>query len=748
MAVGQSIPMRDAVARVTGTLAYAGDIQLPEMAYARVLRSPHAHARITGIDTRAAEAMPGVLTVLTGADLGQQGAPARNYGISRADQPVVAYDRVRFIGEPVALVAAERPEIAEAALQQIQVSYEPLPAVFDPFVAQTAAAPELHAKVAANRLIHAKLRHGDIVAGFAAADIIVEETFTSPAAHTVPLETHSLAAQYRDGQLTCWTGAQAPYQVHKLLGDLFGLRGDQVRVIVGPLGGGYGGKGHVRIEPLVAALAWKVGGRPVKLTLSRAEEFVTVTKHAASITIKSGATRDGRLTARQVTMTWNIGAYADSSPLLVSSGMVRGVGPYRIPAVHVDSYGIYTNLPSAAAFRGAMSSQSTWAYESHIDTIAHRLGLDPLHVRKVNLLRSHDHFCTGEEVHDMHVVECLEACTERLGWQQSAKPTAEGALRYGRGMAVMMKSTQATSRSETRLSLNDQGRLTIYTSSVEMGQGAHTALSQIAATAMDIAIERIDLVGPDTARTPFDTSTSAARSTTMMGEAIHQAADLLKQKLCTSAEAWLERPAAELGVADGVVYAIDAPHERLTFAEVVRRAGLAEISATGTAATKHGLDPETGQGVATPHWHQGAGACEIAVDIETGKIKVLRYEAASFAGRVVNPALANLQNDGNVIYGLGPAISEQILFDDHGRVLNDNLSDYLIPSFMDLPGQLRSSCVEDDGHVYHGIGEMTLPPVAPALANAIFDATGVRIRDLPLTPERVLRALTEEMSHE
>jgi CO/xanthine dehydrogenase Mo-binding subunit len=741
MAVGTAVPMRDAVARVTGTLAYAGDVRLPAMAAVRVLRSPHAYARIVRLDAAAAEQMPGVVAILTGADLGQPGGPARNYGVNRADQPIVAYDTVRFVGEPVALIAAETAAQAAAAARAIVVEYEPLPAVFDVFAAQQPDAPQLHAAVAENRLVHAKLRHGDLTDGFARADVVVEETFTSPAAQTMSLETHGVAAQWQDGRLTVWTGAQAPYQVQKALCDVFGLSADAVRVIVGPLGGGYGGKGHVRIEPLVAALAWKAGGRPVKLVLSRAEEFVTVTKHAAVITIRSGITRDGLLTARQITLHWNIGAYADSSPMLVSSGMVRAVGPYRIPAVHVDSYGIYTNLPSAAAFRGAMSSQATWAYESHLDTLAARIGMDPLEVRRRNLLRSHDHFCTGEEVHDMHVVECLEACAERLGWGETAKPAAHGAVRYGRGLATMMKSTQATSRSEARLRLADSGRVTLFTSTVEMGQGAHTVLAQITATALGVALDDVDLVGPDTAQTPFDASTSAARSTTMMGEAIHDGAHKLQQELCRLAEQWLERPAAELRAADGFIFAADAAQERLSYAEVLQRSGRSELSATGAAATKHGLDPETGQGVATPHWHQGAGACEIAVDTETGKIKVLRYEAASFAGKVVNPVLANLQNDGNVIFGLGPAVSEEIHFDSDGRVRNDNLGDYLIPSFLDLPASLRSSCVEDGGDVYHGIGEMTLPPVAPALANAIYDATGVRIYDLPLSPERVLAAL-------
>lgn len=740
MPVGTSAPMRDAVARVTGRLHYAGDIALPGMLAVRVLRSPLAHARIARLETAAAERLPGVVAILTGADLGRPGGPDVCYGVSMRDQPVIAHERVRFVGEPVALVAAESAATAAAAIELISAEYEPLPAVFDTDEATRPGAPLLHEAAPGNLMLHAKLRHGDLAAGLAAADLVVEERFSSPAAQTTSLETHVVAAQWCDGRLTVWTGAQAPFIVQRVLAELFGLPTDAVRVVVGPLGGGFGGKGHVRIEPMVAALAWKAGGRPVKLALSRAEEFVTVTKHAATITIASGVRRDGTLTARRVTMHWNVGAYADASPMLVQSAVARSVGPYRIPAVHVDSYGIYTNLPSAAAFRGAMSSQTTWAYESHMDTIAARLGMDPVELRRRNLLRTGDRFCTGETVHDMHVMDCLETVAGGLGWRVTPKPEARGHLRYGRGVAVMMKSTVATSTSECWLRLAADGRLTLGTSSVEMGQGAHTVLAQIAAEAVGVALAAVDVRGPDTATTPFDSSTSACRATTMMGEAVQRAGAALRARLAELAAPWLECPAGELIVDGGFVWPTEAPDERLSYAEVLQRSGLEHLLAEGRVATKGGLDPETGQGVATPHWHQGAGACEIELDTETGKLRVLRFHAASFAGRVVNPALARLQNDGNVIFGLGPALQEQILFDG-GRVLNDNLGDYLVPSFLDLPGELHSTAIEDGGETFHGIGEMTLPPVAPAIANAIYDAIGIRIHDLPLTPECVLRAI-------
>lgn len=741
MAVGKSVPVKDAVARITGTIPYGVNIKLPDMLYAKVLRSPLPHAKIVSINARAAEALPGVVAVLTAADLDQPGGPAYLSGVMVKDQPVVARDRVRYIGEPVALVAAETAKIAEAALDLIEVDYEELPAVYQAEAAYQPGAPILHDNFPNNCFRHAKLRRGDIEAGFAEADEIIEETFFSPIAQHVTLEPHVTVARWAEGRLTVWSACQAPHRVREVLAEMFGLELEAVRLIVPPLGGGYGGKGHVRLEPMVAALAWKAGGRPVKLVLTRAEEFVTVTKHAATITIKSGVKKDGSLTARQVTIYWNGGAYADASPSLVGSGMVRSVGPYFIPNVWVDSYGIYTNLPPAAAFRGAMSSQGAWAYESHTDTIAHRLGMDPLAFRLKNLLVDGQPFATGETMHDVHFVECLQACADKLGWDRPLDRSGETAVRKrGRGLGVMMKSTIPTSRSECRLQLNDQGQLTLFTSTVEMGQGAHTALAQIAAEAMAMSFEMVAVVGPDTAQTPFDSTTSAARSTSMMGTAILKGAEILRQKLIEAAVPLFEQPAEELSLSEGYVVAKGQPAQRISYGEVLQRNRYELLEALGEFKTKGGLDPETGQGLSTPHWHQGAGACEVEVDTETGKVTVLRYAAASFAGRVVNPQLARLQNDGNVIFGLGPAMLEEVVVDG-GQVTNPNLSDYMIPSFLDIPAELDSMSLEADHGEFHGIGEMTLPPVAPAIANAIFDAVGIRIRDLPLTAEKVLRAL-------
>jgi CO/xanthine dehydrogenase Mo-binding subunit len=557
-------------------------------------------------------------------------------------------------------------------------------------------------------------------------------------AQQASLEPHVSAAQWDGEHLTIWTASQAPFMVRKALSEIFGIPPEAVRVIVPPLGGGYGGKGHIRIEPLVAAMARKTNGRPVKFILSRAEEFATVTKHAASITLKTGVKRDGTFAARQVTIYWNGGAYADASPGLVSAGMVRSLGPYRILAVHVDSYGIYTNLPPAGAYRGAMSSQTTWAYESQMDIIARKMGWDPLEFRMKNLLVSGEHFATGEELHDVHFVECLNAAAK--GLTPNPSPHRRGEKRVGRGYGVMMKSTVATSKSQARLKLMDDGTVTLYTSTVEMGQGGHTTMAQITAEALGIPLSAIKIVGPDTAITPFDSTTSASRSTSMMGNAVIAACGSMKKKLFELGTPLLETPADELRTENGFVVANEAS---ISFADILKRNNLDSLEEAGEYSTSLGIDPETGQGISTPHWHQGAGAAEVEVDTETGRVTILRYSAASFAGRVVNPRLAQLQNDGNVIFGLGPTLMEEIVFDS-GQATNPNLADYPIPSIRDVPLDLVSVCIESEEGEMHGIGEMTLPPVAPAIANAIEDAIGVRIKDLPITAEKILRALREK----
>lgn len=740
MTIGKAVPMLDAADRVSGSVDYLINLRLPDMLVGKVVRSMVPHANLLDVDLEEARKVPGVVAAVSRDNLGDKGL----YGVGIKDQPVLALDKVHFVGEPVALIAAESLQAAEEAALQVHVEYEELPAVFDALEAARQEGVVLHEAFPDNIFKHAKLVHGDVEAAFAASDRIFEDTYTSPSAQQASLEPHVAAAQWQGDRLTVWTTAQAPYTVLRVLADLFAIPAENIRIISGPLGGGYGGKGHVRVEPLAAALARETQGRPVRIVLSREEEFVTVLKHAASITLKTGVRKDGTLLARKITATWNGGAYADASAHLVSGGMFRSVGPYRFEAVQADSYGVYTNLPPAAAYRGAMSSQTTWAYESQMDRIAREMGWDPLEFRRKNILVDGDVFATGETMHDVHFLECLETVAEGLGWGTKPKPKDTQILKHGRGLAVMMKSTIATSRSNCRIGIDSRGKATLYTSTVEMGQGAHTALAQIAAGELTLPLEDVIVFGPDTAKTPFDSTTSASRSTNMMGNAVIAAARDTVQKLIGRAAPILEVPAAELGLERGRV-AVKDGSASIPFGEIVSRSGLEELVGEGEFSTQFKVDPETGQGVSTPHWHQGAGAVEVAVDVETGKLKILQYQAASFAGRIVNPSLVKLQNDGNVIFALGPTLYEEVLFDG-GQVTNPNFSDYMIPSIRDIPMNLESVSLESEAGELHGIGEMTLPSVAPAVASAVEDAVGVRIKDLPITAEKILKALREKQA--
>lgn len=739
--IGQATPLLDARRRVDGSLPFVLNLRLPGMLHAKVLRSPYPHARIMRLDPSAAAQMPGVVAVLTGRELAEAPGISHLYGLRQKDQPVLAVDKVRFVGEPVVAVAAETADQAEAALAAIEVEYDPLPAVDGELEACAPGAPLVHDGVAGNMGTHYKLRHGDVEAAFARCDVVLEETYTSPAAQHVTLEPHVTLAQFEAGGLTVHSTSQAPYAVRSALAGIFGLAPERVSVKVGPLGGGYGGKGHLRLEPLVAALAWKTGGRPVRLEATRAEEFVIVTKHPATVRLKTGARRDGTLVAREVDVWWNIGAYMDASHMLTRGGLLRAVGPYRFEAVRGDSYGVYTNRPPAAAFRGAMASQGAWAYESHMDSLAHRLGLDPLALRHKNLLRLDDRWVTGEAMHDAHYAELLDEAVRLLDWQRPLV-RAEGALRRGRGMAVMLKSAQTPSRSEARVAVHDDGRATVFTSAVEMGQGAHTILAQIAADSLALPADAVQVVGPDTSVTPFEPVTSGSRTTHMMGGAVQRAAQAVGQELKALGGRRFEVEPSALKLADGQVCMPDG--QSASYASLLQWAGQPSLERLGEHKVEGQMD-DNSQGIGSAHWHQGAGACEVEVDVETGRLRVTRYAGTSWAGRVVNPVRARAQNQGNIIYGLGPTLFEAMVFDG-GQVTNANLSDYLIPSLLDIPPELLTACLEssEPDAEMHGIGEMTLPCVAPAVANALFDATGIRLYDLPLTAERIWRALREQ----
>jgi CO/xanthine dehydrogenase Mo-binding subunit len=747
--------MIDAPQRVTGRVPYTIDLQVPGMLHAKLLRSTVPHARIRSIDVERARAVPGVVAVVTGADIVARSEIQPYYGPVFRDQPILAIDKVRYVGEPVAAVAAVDLDAAQAAVDAIQVEYDEIPAVFTlddaladgaalvheepPRTGQTFADVIIDAKPGTNICNHFKLRKGDVDAGFAEADHVFEHVFTSPPVQHVPMETHACVADVRDGRVTVWAGAQIPFVVRSQLAEIFGIPQTRVRVIVPTLGGGYGAKCYPKIEPVTAILSL-FARRPVRLHLTREEEFVTITKHGMRIQMTTGVKNDGTIVARKSICHFNTGAYGDIGPRLIKNGGYGTGGPHHIPNVWVDSYAVYSNIAPAGAFRGYGVNQAAWAYETQMDMIAEELGLDPLEFRRKNLLVDGQRVMTGEEMYDAHFRELLDRAVDWIGWE-GREPVRNGSKVRAKGFSCIIKGSVTPSTSTASAKLNEDGSLDILTSSVEMGQGMHMTLARFASERLGVPVEQIHVSTPDTDNTPYDQQTSSSRTTHSMGTAVSGAVDDIRNQLVRLAAEDMEISPNDLEVVDQTVRVKGSPDRALGFGEIVRRSRSGNLLGTSTFRTEGGLDPENGQGIGSVHWHQAAGAAEVEVDLETGKVDIVRYHAGVYAGRIMNPVQAELQTEGNVAFGVGQALFEEMLF-DNGQLQNGNLGDYMIASLEDMPEGLHVDVLEHlEAHDVHGIGETSLPPVMPAVGNAVYNATGVRIMDLPITPEKILRGL-------
>lgn len=753
--IGQRTGQLDGRARVTGRVVFGGDTLLPGTLHLAVRRSDVAHGQLRAVHVDEARRVPGVVAVLIGDDLAALPIEAR-FGPVFPDQPILAFDRVRYLGEPVAVVAATDRRTAQAAATLIDVEIDPLPAVFDPLAALEPDAPILHPQLVepargfADIILKGRegnignrftLRRGAAAAALARADHVFEQTFRSPAVAHVAFEPHACLARFDGDRLIVVTGTQTPYPLRDSLAATFRLPSAAVQVIVPPMGGAFGGKCYAKVEPL-AALVALVTGRPAKIVLDRDEEFLTVTKHAAVITLRTGVTHDGVIVAKQTRAWFNAGAYTDISPRLVKNGGYATTGPYCIDNIDIESMAVYTNLAPAGAFRGYGVSQAAWAHESQMDIIARELGIDAVELRRRNLLREGDAFATGETLHGVHFADVLDdAVSLYQRPTPAAAPATDPAPRRGRGCAVIIKSTITPSTSHAVATLDDGGSLHLLTSTADLGQGAHTALAQIAAGQLGLPVELVRVVAPDTDVTPYDLTTSASRSTAAMGEAVRTAVVDLRRQLLEIAADELEVQVDDLELRAGRVEVRGDPVAGYTVGDLVKRSRRGTLLAQGRFQSQGGLDPETGQGIASEHWHQGAAAVEVEVDPATAKITVLAVRASVYAGRVVNPVNARMQVEGSILFGLGQALFEEIVTDD-GFVTNANLSDYAIVGPGDVPAVFEVSLLESpDLDDIHGLGETALPVIMPAVANAVADAVGVRLHELPLTPERVLAAL-------
>jgi CO/xanthine dehydrogenase Mo-binding subunit len=678
---------------VDGTLRYARDVELEGMWHAAFVRSPVPHGRVRSIDSSA---VPRDCVVLLPADV----AGLRRYGCQLKDQRVLA-DPARFVGDIVAAVAAPSRAAARTAAAAVQVDYEELPAVFDPLAAVAEGAPLLHPGAGSsaedapsigvrpiagtNACHHFRLVQGDAEAALAEAPVTIEETFRTASAQHAPMEPHASAARWTaDGRLELYTATQTPFNLRTDLAGLFGIGEERIRVVAPPMGGSFGAKTFTRLEALAACLARKAG-RPVKAVLERDEEWLTLNRHPAVVRVRIGADHEGTLLAKRLDCWVDTGAYADCGPGVATKMGYAGVGPSRIPHVRVDSLAVYTNLPPNGAFRGYGATQSVWASERAMDTLAERLGMSPLELRRRNLLRDGDRFATGEVMRDVHFEECLQSAADAVGYEDDPR---------GKGLCVLLKGMQTPSRAAVAVERTPVGYV-VRSASCEMGQGVRDSLRLQAAALLGCEPGQIELPDPDTDSSPFDTRTTSSRSTYMMGRALAEAVRDLREN------------GGERGY--------------------------------GEIANEGGLDPDTGQGIASTHWHQGAAAAKVSVDGGTGRVTVEHLHAAVYAGRVVDRPGAELQNEGSMIMGLGTALLEQVEHAD-GQITNANLSDYNVPSAGDLPRRLTHELLEREGAEPHGLGETALPPVPAAIGNALA-SLGLHLTDLPMTAETVLAAV-------
>ncbi len=745
MTIGERLPIVDALARARGRVRYALNTEVPGGLVGALVRSPHAHARLVSVNVEKALRVPGVVAVIARDQVLADPSLSPYFGPLERDQPIVALERVRYVGEPIAGVAAEDADAAAEAVSLVEAEYEPLAAVFDARTAAHPDAPRLFEKKVGNLAASYTIRRGDAEAALASAPVLVSGEYSTPLVQHVALEPHVVIARIEGaGRIVVETANQTPHHVRRQLAEIFGVPQTQVRVTVPMLGGAFGAKCYPEIEPLAVLLA-RMARRPVKIVLSRAEEFVTTGRQAARMRVTSGVREDGRLLAVRAELLFDNGAYAETGDRVVRNAARALTSPYDIPSVLVEATAYYTNTVPCGPFRAPGAGQAAWAMESHLDEIAARLQMDPVELRTRNFVQSGQSYVDGGLLESIRYPEMLRLAAESVRANGATLAPGE---RVGRGVSATMKTTNTPSISTATVKMNQDGSLDVLSSSVEMGQGAATVLAQIAATRSGVPVGRVRVSQPDTDSTPFDHSTTSSRTTFAMGEAVSLAVEEVAAQLRELAADALEVAPADVKLADGRASVAGAPDRAVDYGSLIGRANRGNVMGHGTYVTTAKADPTTGAPGASAHYHQAVGSAEVAVDVSTGHVRVLKLHAGVFAGVAVNPTLCELQIEGSALFGMGQALSEEMHL-DNGQVTNANLGDYLIPSPRDLPPVLETAIHEEPEHgEIHGLGEVAAPLAAPAIANAVYDAVGVRIRDLPITPERVLRALQTRASGE
>lgn len=774
--VGKGIARLDAVEKVTGEAMYVQDMKFPGMLYAKVKTSPFAHALIKRIDASGAAGLPGVKAVLTGAQAYQK------LGIYMSDRPILAVDKVRYFGEAVAAVAAIDPDTAEKAVELIEVEYEQLPVVQDAEEAIKPGSPLVHENMASYKWIenvfspkvgtnianHFKLRKGNVDTAFAEADLVIENKFTLPQVLHIPLETHNVIAKWGTGdKIKIWSSAQSPFAIRDLFSAALGVPRQNIDVTVPYVGGGFGGKAGIHIEPLVALLSKAANGKPVKLVASREEESSTLPCRQGLVTrIKTGVKSDGKIIAEEIEYFWDAGAYADYGVNIGRAAGYSAVGPYEIDNVKVDSYTIYTNHVFGTAYRGFGHAEFFWPVERQRELIAKELKMDPFEFRIKNLLKPGSTTITGEIITENtgDVAKCLRIVADGIGWNSSKteeeKIVENSTGKYrGKGIAVLHKAPAMPTSSATSaiIQMNEDGSIRFNVGGVDMGQGTYTVLAQIIGERLHIPIEKVHAVtDANTDAAPYDWQTVASRMTVLAGNAIIDACDDLEDQIFDMAAAVLHAAKHELALGDECVYVKQHPENVVHYRQIAVGYTHTNGNAVGGPLIGRGksiaqgltfLDKETGQGRPALDWTFGAHGIEVEVNKNTGDIEVLKVVSAFDIGKVMNEMLLKGQAVGGVVQGVGTALSEVMLYNEQGKLLTRNLVDYKIPTMQDIPKAIEVHFVEtpqlDGPYGARGCGEHPMISITSAIGNAIADATGVEIFDLPFSADRVYRAINK-----
>jgi CO/xanthine dehydrogenase Mo-binding subunit len=742
--VGRSLPRLEGRDKVTGRAEYTHTMRIPGMLHAKLFRSTVPHGKIKSVDIRAAQSVSGVLHVVTIDDV-KQVIPNPYYGPAFHDQPILADGKVRFVGEPVAVVLARDPHVADRAAQLITAEYEELPAVYDEIDALTTQTfvhdqlkpagtftdlKHLQGMKDTNVALDYRLRRGDFEKTYAAAEHKFEHEFKTQKVLHLSFEPFATIADFRSDGVTIHTASQGPSFVRTEIARLLGWPENKVRVKVHYVGSGYGSKLYIKLEALALALSM-IARKPVKVAATMEEMFYQITKHPCTFRIKSGVDGNGKIVARKCEVFWNGGAYADIGPRVSQKAGLTASGPYDIDNVEIDSYALYTNVTPSGSLRGFGVPQLVWAYESHMDMMARALKRDPAEFRRKNLLREGSVHATGQILEDAPLDKVLNTVLDRLAWTQPFD-RGSGVVRRGRGFGIAIKAVVAPTTSVAIINISADGSVTLYCGTVDMGQGSDTALAQLVGEALNVPAESVRIVQRDTDVTPYDMGTLGSRSLFHMGHAIQRAAQDVRNKIGALRK--------EVGEPEGSNIPIPALFQK--------RYGMQAGNIVGSGAFKPDYVPpsrETGQSSnITPFWLISGAGAEVEVDTETGHVKLRKLISVVDVGKAVNPKIVETQVSGGALMQLGFTLFEKIHIDG-GQITNASLADYKIPGFHDVPVALENLYVEHEQSNgpfgAKGVGESSMFCVSPAVANALDDAAGIRLTELPLTPEAVLRAI-------